>query len=87
MKYLVLVAPVVVEGFPNKGTPDQLRVAMLYLLSEMPSLEPGLQNKLRPRQDRPQGRVPNKVRAPVTVTLPQYVPCGNPATTEPLRDL
>lgn len=58
MKYLVLVAPVVVEGFPNKGTPDQLRVAMLYLLSEMPSLEPGLQNKLRPRQDRPQGRVP-----------------------------
>lgn len=31
IKYLVLVAPVVVEGFPNKGTPDQLRVAMLYL--------------------------------------------------------
>lgn len=31
MKYLVLVAPVVVEGFPNKGTPDQLGVAMLYL--------------------------------------------------------
>lgn len=29
--YLVLVAPVVVEGFPNKGTPDQLGVAMLYL--------------------------------------------------------
>lgn len=44
IKYLVLVAPVVVEGFPNKGTPDQLRVAMLYLLREMTSLEPGLHN-------------------------------------------
>ena len=31
MKYLVLVAPVVVEGFPNQGTPDQLGVAVLYL--------------------------------------------------------
>lgn len=31
MRYLVLVAPVVVEGFPNQGTPDQLGVAVLYL--------------------------------------------------------
>lgn len=30
-KYLVLMAPIVVEGFPNKSTPDQLGVAMLYL--------------------------------------------------------
>lgn len=30
-KYLVLMTPVVVEGFPNEGTPDQLGVAMLYL--------------------------------------------------------
>lgn len=58
MKYLVLMAPVVVEGFPNKGTPDQLGVAMLYLLSEMTLLEPGLQNKSRASQYRPQGRLP-----------------------------
>lgn len=58
MKYLVLVAPVVVEDFPNKGTPDQLGVAMLYLLSEMTSFEPGLQNKSRASQDRPRGRLP-----------------------------
>lgn len=30
-KYLILMAPVIVEGFPNKSTPDQLGVAMLYL--------------------------------------------------------
>lgn len=30
-KYLVLMAPIVVEGPPNESTPDQLGVAMLYL--------------------------------------------------------
>lgn len=30
-KYLVLMAPIVIEGSPNKSTPDQLGVAMLYL--------------------------------------------------------
>ena len=30
-KYLVLMAPIVVEGFPNKSAPDHLGVAMLYL--------------------------------------------------------
>lgn len=29
--YLVLMAPIVVEGSPNKSTPDQLGVAMFYL--------------------------------------------------------
>lgn len=30
-RYLVFVAPIVEEGFPNKSTPDELGVAMLYL--------------------------------------------------------
>lgn len=30
-KYLVLMAPIVVEGSANKSTPDQLGVTVLYL--------------------------------------------------------